>query len=82
VDIQVNLTLRENIDTVSIRATVTKILEDYLKDMRIGESLTISKIIRLSSVDGVEDVEVVSPTQSVIVAGDVVIKGNGVVVNV
>jgi phage-related baseplate assembly protein len=82
VEIQVNLILKENVDSVSIRATVIETIEDYMKDMRIGESLTISKIIRLSSVDGVEDVEVVSPTQSVIVAKDVVIKGNGVVVNV
>jgi len=82
VEIQVNLILKENIDSVNIRATVIKTLEDHLKDIRIGESLTISKVIKLSSVDGVEDVEVVSPTQSVIVAKDVVIKGNGVVVNV
>jgi phage-related baseplate assembly protein len=83
-EIEVNLTLLTTAVSASIQAAVQKILADYKEERknRLGVDVVRSKLVAISKIDGVYDVDIVSPLANIEAADEVYTNCTSITVNV
>lgn len=83
-DLEVNLTIYTTANPTDVQQRVTASLDDFVQEKRksLGQDIMLSKIISKSMLEGVYDVEVVSPSTDLIVESMEFGFCTGVVVNI